>query len=353
MAEFISTGASAETVASYDGEDVSITTLKNSEGMEVEIINFGCALRSVRLPSSDGHVDVILGYDKADQYFKGKANFSSVVGRFANRIANAEFNIDGEKFTLEKNNGPNHLHGGTEGFHRRVFKVVSQSNNESSCSVVFERTSPDGECGYPGELLTRVTIELNNKNELTMTFEGEVRGEKATIVNLCNHGYWNLLGNGTVLDHMLQVNAEKYTPVDDQLTITGEKSSVDGTPFDFREATKIGERIEKAGGYDLNYCFQESFSEDLKAAATLAAGGRTMKIETNAPGIQVYTGNFINSEADVWQGKGGVSYEKHGAVCLETQNWPDSVNNLDKGFPNCILRPGEKYKHVVRHTFAF
>jgi len=350
---FSAAKATIETVAKFEGEDVKIATLKNANGMEVEVINFGCVLRSVRLPCKSGPVDVILGYDKAEQYFDGKQNFSSLVGRFANRIAKGEFTLEGETYSLEKNNGPNHLHGGTESFHRKVYNVVKCFNGGDECGIVLNRKSPDGECGYPGDLLTTIRIVLTDKNELKMEFVGELEGEKSTIINLCNHGYWNLNGKGDVLDHELEVYAEKYTPVDDNMTITGEQKPVDGTPFDFRIKTKIGDRIDQAGRYDLNYCLQDSFSKNLKPAALLTASGRTMKIETNAPGIQVYTGNGINPEAKVWQGKNGASYPKYGAVCLETQNWPDSINNLDKGFPNCILKPKETYKHCITHTFTW
>lgn len=363
--EMISVGNSA-TGTGQVGKPVFQLFLENGS-MRVGILSRGCALTNVILP---GNIDVVMGYENLEQYEKGKANFGTVVGRCANRVKQGKFTLDDKNYQLSINNGQHHLHGGTEGFFSRVFDVESCEVENGCAQAVLSYRSYDGEEGYPGSLLIRVIYSLNMQNQLRISFSAShliSDAPLATIVNLCNHAYWNLGGHssGSVLTHELALNSQEYTPVDENMIITGEKKSVDGTAFDFRKSTPLGARLSETpggNGYDLNYVLHgrslttndrsdlAQQKERLPWAATLRFQNREMNIHTNAPGIQLYTGNFINSKDCVWAGK-GAKWDRFGAVCLESQNWPDAVNNST--FPSPILRPGQFYRHEVVHSFSW
>jgi len=345
------------------GKDVFLFTLKNKNGLVVKATNHGGAITSVLVPGNDGKfADVILGFESLQDYEK-YGNFSSIVGRYANRIADGKFQLDGKVYELAKNNGPNHLHGGPDGFWKQVWEVDEKQSKEDKSagkvSIVFNYTSKDGEEGYPGELKVVHEITLTNDNQLIMDFSAKTN--KTTIVNLCNHGYWNLAGSGsgTVLDQVLELNADHYTPADDTLIPTGKIDPVAGTFLDFRKPQTLGSRISAFqdpqykqfnGGYDHNFVINRGDKkEGLVFAARLTdpKSGRVMEVSTNAPGVQVYTGNFLDGTQ---KGKGGWPHTKHTAVCLETQNWPDSPNKSN--FPSPVLRPGQTYRHTVVHKFS-
>ena len=354
--------------------------LKNDGGMIVEIVNVGAAIRSIR--GKDG-VDVIFGYEEAERYMpstKSKQNFCTVVGRFANRIANAEFELDGKKYRLEANNGKNSLHGGSKGFYSRVFRVERYDSKR----IELTYKSPSGEMGYPGDMCVRVTYTLDNNNELRMEFSANASA--ATPCNLCHHAYFNLGGHtsGSVLDHELELmRSTRYTPVLNGIP-TGKIESVIGTILDYKtkprtlgssvqelakENSKLGQGT--GGGLDFNFvidcddqtvvppCFADSSKTfekyELLHVASLRhpKSGRSLDIFTNQPGIQVYTANFVKKSSKVYQHcKGGATYDQYGAICLETQNYPDAINR--KGvFPPCILRPGQIYRHVSSYRFKW
>lgn len=337
------------------------STLTNVNGMSVKVTNYGATIMSVKVPNGDDHVDLILGYDNAKQYVSGKlTNFGSIVGRYANRIAKGQFTVDGNSYQLETNNGPNHLHGGSDGYFSKIFQVKNTEIGDESATVTYEYVSPDGDANYPSELTVTASISLNNSNQLTMTYDAENTGDKTTIVNLCNHGYWNIAGFTSGSDGIrsltLQSPAEKFTPVDENLTITGEMTDVAGTVWDLRNGANLGQKFnETEKGFDLNYILTPDFSapDKLHLAATLTdpKSGRSMVVETNAPGVQVYTGFFMNAE-QFSNLKRGYTGEQFGCVCLETQNWPDAVNHPES-FPSPVLPVGKKYSHVACHTFNF
>jgi len=347
-----------ESWGEVDGESVKLITLSSSSGMQVKVCSLGCAITQVRMPSGK---DVILGYDSLDKYVNGKANFGTVVGRYANRIAGAKFELDGKVFQLSANNGPNALHGGPTGFFKRVFRVVEERNN----AVVLEYVSKDMEEGYPGNLTVRVMYRLD---ACDLLMEMTAKTDKRTVVNLCNHAYWNLNGHqsGQIHDHVLALNASTYTPVNADLIITGEVKPVEDA-LDFSGPKPLGEAlktcsldhnfvINKGCDESVKVCDSEGQDVDLVFAADLKGGAAdttctSMRIYTNQPGIQVYTGNFINNADPVWSSdKENTVYDKHGAVCLETQNWPDAVNH--ENFPSPILEPGSTYKHYSLHRFT-
>ena len=341
-----------------EGEAVELYTIKSDRGLVAKVMTRGATLVQLHVPDRDGKsVDVVLGFDDVAGY-ESEANqyFGNTTGRVCNRIAKGKFTLDGKQYTLAINNEPNHLHGGVD---RSLDKVVWKArpfSNEKGSGVAFRYSSPDGEEGYPGTLDITVRYFVpKDQNRLTINYKATT--DKATPVNLTNHAYFNLAGEGssTVLNHILKLNADKYTPVDDTLIPTGELKDVEGTVLDFRTPTKIGKRIDTltdtaALGYDHNFALNEPEKKDskLRMAAVLTdrESGRQLRIMTSEIGIQFYSGNFLEGQ----QGKGGKSYAHRSAVCLETQHFPDSVNH--DSFPSTILQPGEEYTSTTSYIFA-
>jgi aldose 1-epimerase len=336
-----------------DGQPVEIYTLTNANGVEIKALNYGCIITSLKVPDRAGKMaDVVLGYDTLDGYLKASPYFGAVVGRYGNRIAKGQFTLDGKTYKLATNNGPNHLHGGNRGFDKVVWKATPK-NGSDRVGVEFTRTSPDGEEGYPGSLQATVTYTLTDANALVVEYRAVT--DKATPVNLTQHSYFNLAGDGDILGHELTIHASRYTPVDDTLIPTGELATVDGTPFDFRKLTAIGARIatenaqlKNGGGYDHNWVLNRSGS-GLQPAARLVdpKSGRTLDVATTEPGLQFYSGNFLDGTIT---GKGGHVYRHRTGLSLETQHYPDSPNHPN--FPSTILRPGETYSSQTVFTFG-
>jgi aldose 1-epimerase len=336
-----------------DGTAVESFTLRNSRGIEVRAITYGAIIVSLRVPDRAGSFgDIVLGHDDLAGYVDKPAYFGAVVGRYGNRIAKGHFTLDGKTYTLATNNGPNHLHGGVRGFDKVVWKADAPA--AGATSVTFRYTSPDGEEGYPGTLNARVTYTLSDKDELT--FEYSATTDKATPINLTQHSYFNLGTPGhDILGHELTLEADRYTPVDATLIPTGQLAPVSGTPFDFRKPTAIGARIgqddeqlKRGGGYDHNFVLSGA-GAGLRRAVRLTdpGSGRTMEILTTEPGVQFYTGNFLDGTI---KGKGGVVYKYRSGLCLETQHFPDSPNQ--PSFPSTILRPGKEYHSKTVQVFG-
>lgn len=342
----------AEIGKTKEGATVESYTLKNKNGVVAKVMTYGATLTEMHVPDQDGkQADVVLGFADLDKYLAGHPFFGSTAGRVANRIAKGKFTLDGKEYTLATNNGPNTLHGGIKGFDKQVWEA-KQVNSPDGPGVQFHYVSKDGEEGFPGNLDTTVTYTLTNDNALRISYKATT--DKATPVNLTNHSYWNLGGenSGTILDEILYVNADKYTPVDDTQIPTGELKSVKGTPFDFTTPTPIGARIEQTGGnptgYDHNYVLNHAPGQiGLAARLTDPQSGRVMECWTDQPGVQVYTGNFLDGTLT---GIGGKPYVKHAAVCLETQHFPDAINHPD--FPSTVLRPGETYQTTTIYKFS-
>ena len=345
------------TKARFQGKPVEAATLKNAHGVEVQAINYGGIITSLKVPDRSGAVaDVVLGFDGPESYWGAPPPpyFGSIVGRYGNRIANARFAIGPKTYKLAANNGPNHLHGGVRGFDKVLWDMSTRTTPQGS-SVVFARTSPDGEEGYPGNLRVTVTYTLTEKNQLIVDYRATT--DKATPVNLTQHSYFNLAGEGSgdVLAHQLTINADRYTPVDDTLIPTGELAPVEGTPFDFRQATAVGARITgdhaqlKAGkGYDHNWVLnRKGAGPQFAARLTDPKSGRTLEVATTEPGMQFYSGNFLDGTI---KGKGGHVYGHRAGLCLETQHYPDSPNK--KQFPTTILQPGKVYTSQTIWTFS-
>jgi len=334
------------------GEEVKIYTLTNEAGMEARITTYGGIVVSLEVPDRQGRMaDVVLGFDSLDGYLKGHPYFGAIVGRYGNRIGGAQFTLDGVTYKLAANNGPNHLHGGIEGFDKKNWKVEAAERSSLTLSYV----SPDGEEGYPGTLRTRVTYTVTSDNGLRIDYEATT--DKPTVVNLTNHSYFNLKDAGatSILDHEITINADRFTPVDETLIPTGELRPVEGTPFDLREPHRIGERIDAGDeqlrfgrGYDHNFVLNRT-GEGLELAARVyePATGRVLDVLTTEPGVQFYTGNFLDGTLE---GKGGIVYQKRAAFCLETQHFPDSPNKPQ--FPSVVLRPGETYRTTTVYRFS-
>jgi len=321
--------------------------LKNDSGFSASVTTYGGILTSVKMPDKRGSIDEItLGFNNLQGYLSDHPYFGAIVGRFANRIAGGKFTLDGKTYTLFQNNGNNHLHGGKEGFDKKLWEGTSFDNgNEVGVKLTY--TSPDREEGYPGKLSMSVTYTLTEKNDLIIAYEAVT--DKATPVNLTNHAYWNLAGSSSdsIYSHELILYADNYLPVNDELIPTGEIRPVDNTLFDFRKKKKIGRDIEEAGGFDHCYILQKTDSTLSPAAEVYdPSSGRTMKVFTSQPAIQLYTGNFLEGTA----GRDERVHKKHCAFCLETQGYPDAVNQPD--FPSVILRPGETYLHTTKHSFS-
>ena len=341
----------------YKGKPTCLYTLKNSNGMVAQITNFGAKIVSIYVPDRDGNfADIVLGYESIEGYIKGNAYFGAICGRYANRIANGKFVIGDKTYQLPINNGPNSLHGGPEGFNNQVFEtkgVISTSEDEK---VEMVYVSKDGEMGYPGTVILKVTYSLTTDNELNLSFEAVT--DKATHINICGHSFFNLSGegNGDILKHVLTLNADRFTPVSDSLIPTGELREVEGTPMDFRKPEVVGKRINSdyeqltfGKGYDHNWVINNNKAEELTLAAVChdPESDRILEVYTTQPGIQLYTGNWLDGSD---KGKGGKSYGMRSALCLETQNFPDSPNK--PGFPSTLLRPGEKYNHTCLYKFS-
>ena len=338
-----------------DGVAVDLFTLTNSNGVEVRAITYGCIIVSLRVPDRDGRLDdIVLGYDSLDGYLKSSPYFGAVVGRYANRIAGGRFTLDGKAHTLATNNGPNHLHGGVKGFDKVLWQA-EEARTTDGVGVTFTYASPDVDQGYSGKLTARVTYTLTGRNELIVAFHAIT--DKPTPINLAQHSYFNLAGDGKrdVLDHELLINADGFTPVDSTMIPSGAISPVEGTPFDFRTPKKIGARINdnheqlrNGLGYDHNFVLRRQGDGLVQAARVVEpTTGRELEISTTEPGIQLYTGNFLDGSIT---GKSGHVYQKRYGFCLETQHYPDSPNKPQ--FPTTILRPGEEYRSKTTFTFS-
>ena len=335
-----------------DGRAVEIFTLANPSGVEVRTIPYGAIIVSIKVPDRAGTIDdVVLGFDALDGYLKQSPYFGAVVGRYGNRIAKGRFAIDGTPFRLATNNGPNHLHGGVRGFDKLLWHA-EMFLREDEAGVVYTLTSPDGDEGYPGTLNAKVTYTLTAANALTVDYDATT--DKPTVVNLTQHSYFNLAGRGDILGHRLTIDADRYTPVDATLIPTGELAPVDGTPFDFRQPTMIGARIgadngqiRNGGGYDHNWVLGSAKALQHAAKLEDPSSGRTLDVSTTEPGLQFYSGNFLDGTLT---GKGGRVYQKRAAVCLETQHFPDSPNHPN--FPSTLLRPGERYQSKTVFGFG-
>jgi aldose 1-epimerase len=340
-----------------DGQSVEIFTLSSNAGLVAKVMTRGATLVELHVPDKDGQsADVTLGFDSVSGYESdANAYFGCTTGRVCNRIANAEFTLNGKTYTLAKNNGAHHLHGGVERSLDKVIWEAQPFDRVNQQGVSFDYTSPDGEEGYPGNLAVRVTYSVpKNRNSLKINYEAT--SDAPTPVNLTNHMYLNLGGHGSpsVLDHVLMIRANEYTVTDSELIPTGEIASVDGTPLDFRKATRIGDRIDQltdtgAKGYDHNFVLRPGRSErPLRPVATLQdpASGRTLQISTTEPGMQLYTGNFLTGQ----KGKQGQPYPYRSALCLETQHFPDAVHH--DNFPDIILEPGETFESTTVYSFS-
>ena len=339
----------------FKGKTTALFTLKNKKGMIVQITNFGAKIVSICVPDRKGNFDdIVLGYETIDGYLTGDPYFGAICGRCANRIANGKFIIEGKTFQLPVNNGPNSLHGGPEGFSNQVFdaKPVFRIKDGEAVEMIY--VSKDGEMGYPGTVTLEVTYSLTDRNELKLEYHATT--DKLTHVNIASHSYFNLSGegNGDILGTEVCLNADTFTPVSDVLIPTGEFRKVTGTPMDFLKPKTIGKSINDKDtqlgfgkGYDHNFVINKKKAGEMALAATCyePTSGRVMEIHTTQPGVQLYSGNWL----DGTKGKGGKAYEMHGGFCLETQNYPDSPNQPK--FPSTLLKPGEVYKHTVVHKF--
>jgi aldose 1-epimerase len=326
-----------------DGRPVEQYTLSSS-GITVRVLPYGGIIQSILVPDRHGSLgDVVLGFDTLDEYVAGTHYIGAVIGRYANRIARGRFTLDGVEHVLPTNNGPNHLHGGPGGFHTVLWHVEPVA--APNVGVLLSYTSPAGEQGYPGTLEAKVQYELTKDRELIASYRATT--DAPTIVNLTQHSYFDLSAGSApnVLDHELEVFASRFTPVDATLIPTGELRSVDGTPFDFRNRTSIGARIDDAGGYDHNYALDRTVS--LGARLTDPSSGRLLEVLTTEPGLQFYSGNFLE---DGIRGKGGRRNGYRSAICLEPQHFPDSPNQ--RTFPSTVLRPGDVYRSQTVYRFG-
>jgi aldose 1-epimerase len=338
-----------------DGQPVDLYTLTNDKGMVVTLANWGATIVSILTPDRNGKMaDVVLGYDNVTGYLTNPTFFGCTIGRYGNRIAKGRFTLDGKEYTLPLNNGPNSLHGGPEGFHKKLW-MAEEVKAPDAVGVRMHYLSKDGEEGYPGDLHVMVTFTLDNQNELKINYEATT--DKPTVVNLTNHSYFNLLGDaaGDILGHVLTINADRFTPVDSTLIPTGELRPVEGTPFDFRQPTTIGARINQKDeqlsfgkGYDHNFVINQKGPKPWLAAEVFEpTTGRVVDVLTTEPGVQFYSGNFLDGTL---VGKKGVVYKYRSGLCLETQHYPDSPNHPD--FPSTTLRPGEKYQTTTIYKFS-
>jgi aldose 1-epimerase len=337
-----------------DSVRLDVLTLQNSNGMRMTVTNLGGKITSLWVPDKDGVLaNVVLGYDSVEKYIAGNPYFGAMIGRFGNRIAKGRFSLDGKEYKLATNNGANALHGGPGGFHNVYWKLRPFKNNGVDAIEMLYK-SVDGEEGYPGTLDVKVVYTLTDQNELVIEYEATT--DKATIVNLTHHSFFNLAGegNGDILDHELTINADLFTPVDAGLIPTGEQRSVTGTPFDFLKPHKIGERIDQADeqlklgkGYDHNWIINRKGELSIAATVMEPTSGRVMEVWTTEPGLQFYSGNFLDGK-DV--GPSGKAYPFRSGFCLEAQHYPDSPNHPE--FPTTVLKPGELYMQKTVYKFS-
>jgi aldose 1-epimerase len=336
-----------------EGTPVERITLTNANGMEVQAMTYGGIILSLRVPDRTGVLgDVVLGYDSLAHYLAVNPYFGAIIGRYGNRIARGQFSLNGHTYTLARNNGPNALHGGVKGFDKVVW-AAETFQQSGAVGIRFTYTSPDGEEGYPGTLTATVTYTLTDANELI--FDYEATTDQPTPVNLTQHSYFNLAGSGDILGHELMLAADQFTPVDSTLIPTGELQAVAGTPFDFTRSTAIGARIDAddeqlraGGGYDHNFVLRPS-ADTLRLAARVyePTSGRVLEIRTTEPGLQFYSGNFLDGTLT---GKGGQVYHHRTGFCLETQHFPDTPNQ--PAFPSTLLQPGQVYRSRSVYTFS-
>lgn len=337
------------------GDEITLYTLTNAKGMEATVMNYGARVVTLKAPDRQGRIaDVVLGFDSLDGYLKDNPYFGAVVGRYGNRIAKGLFTLDGKQYKLACNNGENALHGGLKGFDKVVW-AAKEVKTADGPGVELTYLSKDGEEGYPGNLTATVTYVLTDRNELKLDYN--IATDKDTVANVTNHSYFNLAGQGEgdILGHEMQINADRFTPVDKGLIPTGELKPVEGTPFDFRKPMVIGSRIGnndeqlKLGlGYDHNFVLNRS-GDGLSPAVRVREpkSGRVMEVLTTEPGVQFYTGNFLDGTI---RGKGGKVYPHRGAFCLETQHFPDSPNHPQ--FPSVVLKPGNPYRSTTVYRFS-
>jgi len=334
------------------GEEIALYTLRNVHGLEASITNYGGRLVTLKTPDRNGHFDdIVLGFDDLDGYLGKNPYFGALVGRYANRIANAEFALDGTTYKLARNNGQNALHGGLKGFDKVAWKA-----HQDGASLRLEYISVDGEEGYPGTLTATVAYTLTDDDELKVDYAATT--DKKTVLNLTNHSYFDLAGQGSgnILDHIVTIAADRFTPVNAHLIPTGELRPVEGTPFDFTRPRRVGDRIDgddeqlRFGvGYDHNFVLNRSGSgPSFAARASHPKSGRTLEVLTTQPGVQFYTGNHLAES--LAKGKGGVVYGFRSGFCFETQHFPDSPNQ--PSFPSAVLAPGERYQHTTVFRFS-
>jgi len=324
------------------------------DAIQVQITNYGGAIRSITVPDRHGNFgDVVLGYDTLSEYVRNPRYLGALIGRFANRIAQGRFTLNGARYQLAQNNGPNHLHGGVRGFHKVVWEATREAVEDQHAVLRLQYLSKDGDEEYPGNLEANVTYTLSANGELQIDYHAVT--DKPTIINLTNHSYFNLAGSGTILNHELHLNADAFTPVGPNLIPTGEIRDVDETPMDFLTPNGIGARIDDAneqlafaGGYDHNFVLND-FTGLLRRAAHVyeRTSGRTLEILTTQPGIQFYSGNFLDGTL---KGKYGIAYEKRSGFCLETQHFPDSPNHPN--FPSTVLEPGDEFRQTTVFRFG-
>jgi aldose 1-epimerase len=338
-----------------DGQPVELVTLRNARGMTAKVMTYGGVIYSVEVPDRNGvFTNVTINRPTVTDYETKSACFGALLGRYANRIGNAQFAIDGETYKLPANNGRNHIHGGMKGFDKRLWKPETMAGKDY-VALALRLESGDGEEGYPGNVACTVTYTLNNKNELKIEYSAST--DKPTVLNLSNHAYWNLAGSqsGDVLNQVLRLNADRYLVVDEGLIPTGEEAPVKGTPLDFTKPHAIGERMGEISGKQFNHGYDHCFVVNRKAAGALVVcaklkdpgSGRTLEVLTTEPGIQVYSANF---PAGAFEGFNGYAYPSHCGVALETQHFPDSPNK--PGFPSTLLRPGQTYHSTTLFRFG-
>ncbi|MFK3861395.1 aldose epimerase family protein [Pseudoalteromonas rhizosphaerae] len=337
-----------------DQTPINQVTLTNSNGVSVDVINYGGIITRIETPDSNGNMgNIVLGMDNLEDYTNATTYFGAIIGRFGNRIANGKFSLNGTDYQLATNDGANHLHGGVQGFDKKVWNMVPFST-QNSAGVTLSLVSPDGDQGYPGELTTQVTYTLTNKNTLDMQFVAKTN--KPTIINMTQHSYFNLAGKGDILDHQMQINSNAITPVDGGLIPTGELMQVAGTPFDFRNPKAIGkeinvddEQLKLGKGYDHNFVLKNKPNHDLIEAANVyePSSGRTLTVYTEEPAVQFYSGNFLDGSS---KQASGLVHKLRSGFCLEPQHFPDAPNQPT--FPSTTLMPGEVYSTRIVYEFG-
>ena len=352
-------GIRREPFGEVDGRPVERFVLTNAAGMRVAILSLGGIVQAIEVPDrTDRFANVVLGFGTAAAYLADGPYFGCVAGRYANRIAGGRFTLDGRAYQLAINNGPNHLHGGVKGFNKHVWEATEQADGDA-LSLALRRVSPDGEEGYPGALTVQVTYTLTDADALRIEYRATT--DAPTILNLTNHAYFNLAGegSGSIEDHELQLNAGHYTPIDGTLIPTGELAPVAGTPFDFIRPRPIGARLRDAGfpqimrahGYDHNFVLDRPAPDDgglvLAARVREPGGGRTLEISTTEPGVQFYSGNFLDGSL---AGASGRAHRQGDGFCLETQHFPDSPNQ--PAFPSTVLQPGQEFRSTTVYAFS-